>query len=73
MCGCRLLAVLYVAEHICPPSTFSAPTLRQSVLKVEDVQTDVLWEKFSNSQTLRHIIIPPVFTFAVKYVSVMFK
>lgn len=46
--GCRLLAVLYVAEHICTPSTFSAPTLRQSVLKVEDVQIDVHWEKFSN-------------------------
>lgn len=60
-----------MAEHIYTPSTFSVPTLRQSVL--EDVQTDVHWEKFSNSQTLIHIIIPPVFTPPVKYVLVVLK
>lgn len=77
-CFCVYVRVRVCVAAGCWPccmwqSTFSAPTLCQSVLKVEIVQTDVHWEKFSNSQTLRHIIIPPVFTPPVKYVLVMFK
>lgn len=37
------------------------------MMKVEDVQSDVHWDKFTDSQTLRRMIIPPVFTLPVNY------